>query len=526
MRTFKNKRSNSSSTPAIQPALEIGESDDKYEKEANAVADKVMKMQDDKEEKMQMKSDEEEGKVQMKSEESDAIPKLQTKTDGQKNEVTASESVEQGIMSTKGNGQSLPKDIQQEMGNKMGADFSGVNIHTDHNAVQMNKEVGAKAFTHGNDIYFNKDQFNPANTTGKHLLAHELTHTIQQTGSKIQPVLQRATPFTETKSNKDNRSFYINGATRFNKIKQMLMKADVIFEGSPTPDNIVKKTPPGGSPTEFYVGTVSTTTATKPSVTTLLDAIVATGGEVFVTKDEFITKMQTLLDAFRSEQPNTFSNLQVQSVIDQKAIMVNNDESCIETMNKCIQNIYGTQTLKKEELSDTAFGSIDILKKKGMVTDTRNVSLDYIGTGRFQIRPDNIDKVTKFSPMSFSETMVDITKDKEDGLYITVCSLLNGYHSIIVMIKKEKGVCRFLWKDQHDAMELTAEALDDELKGYASGRYSWRIRERYAKEYHEDVPTDYDSIKNEKRTKDIEDLEKPNIIDDLKKTIVAPLLPK
>ena len=62
MRTFKNKRSNSSSTSAIQPALEIGESDDKYEKEANAVADKVMKMQDDKEEKVQMKSDEEEGK--------------------------------------------------------------------------------------------------------------------------------------------------------------------------------------------------------------------------------------------------------------------------------------------------------------------------------------------------------------------------------------------------------------------------------------------------------------------------------
>jgi hypothetical protein len=66
------------------------------------------------------------------------------------------------------------------MGNAMGVDFSGVNIHTDSKAVQMNQKLGAKAFTHGNDIYFKEGEFNPESNNGKKLLAHELTHVVQQ----------------------------------------------------------------------------------------------------------------------------------------------------------------------------------------------------------------------------------------------------------------------------------------------------------------------------------------------------------
>ena len=64
----------------------------------------------------------------------------------------------------------------------MGADFSGVKIHTDEKAASLSESLGAKAFTHGQDIYFNKGNFNPGTKEGKHLLAHELTHTIQQKG--------------------------------------------------------------------------------------------------------------------------------------------------------------------------------------------------------------------------------------------------------------------------------------------------------------------------------------------------------
>ena len=65
-----------------------------------------------------------------------------------------------------------------------GADFSDVRIHKDTNAVQMSEELNAHAFTHGSDIYFNQSQYKPETTEGKALLAHELTHTIQQKGGE------------------------------------------------------------------------------------------------------------------------------------------------------------------------------------------------------------------------------------------------------------------------------------------------------------------------------------------------------
>jgi len=80
--------------------------------------------------------------------------------------------------------------LEMEMG--FGADFSNVNIHTDENAVQLSQELEAQAFTHGNDVYFNKGKYNPDSNQGKHLLAHELTHTIQQNGnSGKQPNVQK-----------------------------------------------------------------------------------------------------------------------------------------------------------------------------------------------------------------------------------------------------------------------------------------------------------------------------------------------
>jgi hypothetical protein len=191
----------------IQPSLEIGKEDDDQEKEANHVADQVMRMPDKNEKVERMRESpailpkmngspailpkmgeaDEEEPIRKKSEEP---LNIQKKSQGDGGGMTASKNVEQGISNSKGNGQSLPADTQQELGTKMGADLSGVNIHTDSKAVQMNKEVGAKAFTHGKDIYFNQGQYDPSSNEGKHLLAHELTHTVQQ-GSKVNKKIQR-----------------------------------------------------------------------------------------------------------------------------------------------------------------------------------------------------------------------------------------------------------------------------------------------------------------------------------------------
>ncbi|PKV49123.1 uncharacterized protein DUF4157 [Aquimarina sp. MAR_2010_214] len=115
---------------------------------------------------------ENEGEVQAMEEEG-----IQTKSE---NPNTAG-SIESKL-NTSSKGNKLSGDTKNEMESGFGADFSHVNIHTDSNAVQMSQELGAQAFTHGTDIYFNKGKYNPSSKDGKHLLAHELTHTIQQRG--------------------------------------------------------------------------------------------------------------------------------------------------------------------------------------------------------------------------------------------------------------------------------------------------------------------------------------------------------
>jgi len=88
--------------------------------------------------------------------------------------------MESRLEERRGAGQSLPYPTRSFMERSMGTDFSQVKIHTDSQAVQLNKDLGAHAFTTGNDIFFNEGKWNPDSDSGKHLLAHELTHIIQQ----------------------------------------------------------------------------------------------------------------------------------------------------------------------------------------------------------------------------------------------------------------------------------------------------------------------------------------------------------
>jgi hypothetical protein len=92
-------------------------------------------------------------------------------------------SFESNLQSSRGLGTPLPGDTRSFMESRFSADFSGVRVHTNETSVQMNRDINAQAFTHGNDIYFNSGKFSPSSTEGKSLLAHELTHTIQQGAS-------------------------------------------------------------------------------------------------------------------------------------------------------------------------------------------------------------------------------------------------------------------------------------------------------------------------------------------------------
>ncbi|HLK48646.1 MAG TPA: DUF4157 domain-containing protein [Bryobacteraceae bacterium] len=80
-------------------------------------------------------------------------------------------------------GSPLPRGVRTFMEPRFGADFSGVRIHTGEHAARLSTDLNAHAFTVGNHIFFGKGQFQPEAPSGRELIAHELTHTIQQGAS-------------------------------------------------------------------------------------------------------------------------------------------------------------------------------------------------------------------------------------------------------------------------------------------------------------------------------------------------------
>jgi len=159
-----------------------------------------------------------------KKKEKEELPPIQTKSTESiqaKSGSTSSESgIESSLKSSKGGGSAMSKNTQEEMSSGFGADFSKVRIHTGSRAVQMNKDLGSHAFTNGSDIYFNSGKYDPGSKAGKHLLAHELTHTVQQgaAGNSIQkfdPPGKKASP--EGNPEKPNDGAAVEGKSN-NKI--------------------------------------------------------------------------------------------------------------------------------------------------------------------------------------------------------------------------------------------------------------------------------------------------------------------
>ncbi|MBA3395782.1 MAG: DUF4157 domain-containing protein [Deltaproteobacteria bacterium] len=79
-------------------------------------------------------------------------------------------------------GSALPDNLMRKFESSLGADLSGVRVHTGEASAAANDAVGAKAYTMGNDIHFGAGQYDPSSPGGEHLLAHEVAHTVQQAG--------------------------------------------------------------------------------------------------------------------------------------------------------------------------------------------------------------------------------------------------------------------------------------------------------------------------------------------------------
>jgi hypothetical protein len=89
------------------------------------------------------------------------------------------------VNSLSSKGATLPGPVRHFFEPRFGHDFSHVRIHTDSIAAKSAQSINALAYTSGNNIVFNRNQFAPETEAGKKLLGHELTHVVQQTSKTV-----------------------------------------------------------------------------------------------------------------------------------------------------------------------------------------------------------------------------------------------------------------------------------------------------------------------------------------------------
>lgn len=128
------------------------------------------------------------------------------------NEQGVSAEVEQQISGLRGQGAQLPEQMRTEMESQFNHDFSSVSIHTDSTADTLCKQLSARAFTVGSDIFFASGEYAPDSQEGKRLLAHELTHVVQQGSGVTRKIMrERVESITEDSATPGTYSFDADG---------------------------------------------------------------------------------------------------------------------------------------------------------------------------------------------------------------------------------------------------------------------------------------------------------------------------
>lgn len=224
----------------VQEKLQVGQTGDLYEREADFLADKaVQRMNGDS--LFFPPPDRRQARLSATSIQRKASP------DGITEDRDVSPGFESKLMNSKGAGAALSPMTRVGMESAFGTDFNDVRVHTDSSAVQMNRQIGARAFTHGSDIYFNEGEYNPETREGKHLIAHELTHTLQQRESMLQHKIQREiqaqdsppVPLDSISPSSKGKMSEVNGAIKM-ELENFKVKENVHPTWANTPSKLPK----------------------------------------------------------------------------------------------------------------------------------------------------------------------------------------------------------------------------------------------------------------------------------------------
>ena len=196
MHVSENKTTNSSPTtqncndknPFFQPKLTVNVPGDAYEQEADRVAEHVMRMPANDQPFFKPMSPTI-SSVQRKCKECQQDEKLHRKDTDNSQVPGISTAVEQTLQSV---GQPIDEPVRSFMERRFNYDFSKVQIHNNSLAHQSSKDVSALAYTHGNHVVFGLGKYQPLTNEGRQLLAHELTHVVQQHNTSHQNIQREA----------------------------------------------------------------------------------------------------------------------------------------------------------------------------------------------------------------------------------------------------------------------------------------------------------------------------------------------
>ncbi len=165
----------------MKPAAEsVQRQEDEEELQMKPAAEAVQRQED--EEELQMKPAAE--SVQRAGTEEEEEP-LQGKRTGGPEAGALDPAIESQIQRARAGGSALEPAARSSMEGAMGSDFSSVRIHTGQESDSLNRSLSARAFTTGSDIFFRSGEYNPGSTQGQQLLAHELTHVVQQGAATV-----------------------------------------------------------------------------------------------------------------------------------------------------------------------------------------------------------------------------------------------------------------------------------------------------------------------------------------------------
>lgn len=163
----------------IQAKMRVGAAGDRYEQEADRLAPQIVQQinapgfgEEPRDSQAEIQEDAPLKQLQA------LRPTLQLK--GESSGGVVSPAIESAIASARGGGQPLETELQERFGQAMGADFSSVRVHTDVQSDELNQILNARAFTSHNHMFFRRGEYQPESLGGQRLLAHELSHVLQQ----------------------------------------------------------------------------------------------------------------------------------------------------------------------------------------------------------------------------------------------------------------------------------------------------------------------------------------------------------